>query len=169
MTLKRSLLGLTLVLIAATVQAASPDITLRGLDGKPRNVNEFIGQGKWTIVVAWAHDCLLCNHEIHHMAQFHQERKDKDAIVLGVTIDGMELIEDARGFVAKHKLPFTNLVAEPEQAVMMKFGGGSFVGTPTHYMYDPKGRLVARKIGPLPRKDIEEFIEAFNSSPYSSN
>lgn len=168
MMLKRSFLGLALVLMAATVQAASPDITLRGLDGKPRNVNEFIGQGKWTIVVAWAHDCLICGRDIHHMSKFHQAHKDKDATVLGVSIDGMEQIELAKGFVAKHKLPFVNLLAEPEQGVMMQFGAGEFVGTPTHYFYDPKGRLVGRKVGPLPPKDLEEFIEAFNNSPYAS-
>jgi peroxiredoxin len=168
MMLKQSFLGLVLVLMTATVPAASPDITLRGLDGKPRNVNEFIGQGKWTIVAAWAHDCLICGRDIHHMSEFHQARKDKDAIVLGVSIDGMELIGEARNFVAKHKLPFVNLVAEPEQGVMMQFGAGEFVGTPTHYFYDPKGRLVGRKVGPLPQKDLEAFIEAFNNSSYAN-
>ncbi len=167
MMLKKSLIGLTLALMAASVLAASPDILLRGMDGKPRNVNEFIGHGKWVIVTAWAHDCRICESEMPDISAFHVQHKDKDAIVLGVTIDGMELIDLARGFVSKNKLPFVNLVAEPEQAVMMKFGGGSFVGTPTHYMYDPSGRLVARKVGPLPGKDIEEFIEAFNASPYA--
>lgn len=167
MMLKKSFFGLALALMAASVLAGSPDIPLRDMEGKPRNVNEFIGKGKWVIVAAWAHDCRVCESEMPDISGFHMRHKDKDAIVLGVTIDGMELIKEARGFVAKHKLPFPNLVAEPEQEVMMKFGGGSFVGTPTHYMYDPSGRLVARKIGPLPGKDIEEFIEAFNVSPYA--
>ncbi len=166
--IRRIFLGFVFALLASAAQAEAPSIELRSLDGKPRNVNEFIGHGKWTIVAAWAHDCLVCDSEIGNLAAFHTAHQDKDAIVLGVTIDGMEQIELARGFVNRHKLPFVNLVAEPEQSVMMQFGGGSFVGTPTHYMYDPKGRLVARKVGPLLGKDIEEFIEAFNASPYAS-
>lgn len=166
--LQRILAGLVFLLMTGTALAQAPSIELRGLDGKPRNVNEFIGQGKWTIVVAWAHDCLLCNREIHQMAAFHNDHKDKDAIVLGVSIDGMEQIKEARKFVADHKLPFTSLLAEPEQGVMSQFDGSPFIGTPTHYFYDPKGRIVARKVGPLPRKDVEEFIEAFNESPFAS-
>jgi peroxiredoxin len=101
------------------------------------------------------------------MAAFHNDHKDKDAIVLGVSIDGMEQIKEARKFAADHKLPFTSLLAEPEQGVMSQFDGEPFIGTPTHYFYDPRGRIVARKVGPLPRKDVEEFIEAFNESPFA--
>lgn len=165
--LQRLACSLFFLFFSAVALAAAPSIELRDLDGKPRNVSEFIGHGKWTIVVAWAHDCLICNREIDQMASFHNDRKDKDAIVLGVSIDGMAQIEAAREFVADHKLPFANLVAEPEQGVMSQFDGQYFVGTPTHYFYDPKGRLVARKVGPLKRKDLEEFIEAFNESPYA--
>jgi len=48
-----------------------------------------------------------------------------------------------------------------------RFGGGKFIGTPTHYFFDPTGRIVGRKIGPISGDDIEEFIAAFNSSPYA--
>jgi peroxiredoxin len=170
--LQRIFLGLAFIFMSGAVQAQAPSqapsIELRGLDGKPRNVNEFIGQGKWAIVVVWAYDCLICDREIDQMAAFYKDHQDKDAIVLGVSIDGVEQIDLSRRFVAKHKLPFENLVAEPEQGVMTQFDGSPFIGTPTHYFYDPKGRIVARKVGPLARKDIEEFIEAFNESPYAN-
>lgn len=166
--IRRIALGLFFLLLASTALAVAPSIELRGLDGKPRNVNEFIGQGKWAIVVVWAHDCLLCNREIHQMAAFHDAHKDKDAIVLGVSIDGMDQIELARQFVSQHKLPFVNLVAEPEVSVMAQFDSARFLGTPTHYFYDPTGRMVGRKVGPLPPRDIEEFIAAFNESPYAN-
>lgn len=166
--LRRTFLGFVFAILATTAQADIPNIELRGLDGKPRNVNEFIGQGKWAIVTVWAHDCLLCMREMPEISAFHNAHKDKDAIVLGVSIDGMEQIALAREFVARHKLPFVNLVAEPEVSVMAKFDSARFVGTPTHYFYEPKGRLVGRKVGPLPPKDIEEFMEAFNASPYAS-
>lgn len=164
---RRMLAGLMGLFLAGVVHAAVPDVMLHDMDGKPRNAKEYIGQGKWTIVVIWAHDCLICDSSIHHMSEFHAAHHDKDATVLGVSIDGMDKLDLARGFVAKHKLPFSNLVAEPEEEVIGRFGGGRFIGTPTHYFYDPVGRIVGRKVGPLSGADIEAFIEAFNNSPYA--
>lgn len=163
----RLLLSLTLALLMSAAQAVAPDIALQSLDGRPRNVNEFIGQGKWVIVVFWAHDCGICAKEIHKMNAFHAAHQDKDAIVLGVTIDGAARLDQARGFASKHQLQFMNLVTEPEVEIIQQFGGGKFVGTPTQYFYDPKGRIVGRKIGPLAGEDLEAFIDAFNKSSYA--
>lgn len=157
-------------LLACTLgiaQAATPDIVLNDLHGKPRNVNEFIGKGKWVVVVFWAHDCRVCEKEIHQMNTFHQAHQDKDAIVVGVTIDGMARLQLAQQFAARHQLQFPNLVIEPEEEAVLRFGGGKFLGTPTHYFYEPRGRIVGRKIGPISGADVEEFIEAFNNSPYA--
>jgi len=138
--------------------AASPDIPMRAPDGKPRNVSEFIGHGKWTVVVAWAHDCHICGREIHEMSSFHAAHQDKDAIVLGVSVDGYDQAREARAFIARHKLPFTNLIAEPKQEVMMKFGAGRFVGTPTYYVFNPQGEIVGQNIGPITREEVEAFM-----------
>lgn len=163
MNIKQPVLGFFLMLIAATASAEGPDIAMLDLNGKPRNVNEFIGQGNWTVVVVWARDCLLCNREIPQMAAFHMAYQNKGANVLGISIDGAEHIALAREFVSFHKLPFVNLVAEPEQDVMMKFGAGHFIATPTHYFYDPKGKLIHHKTGPMSQKDVEDFIAAHNN------
>lgn len=151
--------GLLLWLTPFFVLAATPDLVLKDFNGKDRNINEFIGKGKWVAVMLWAHDCHVCNQEVHQMTFFHEEHKKKDAIVLGVTIDGMEKIDLARKFVKRHALNFTNLIAEPEHEVLIKFGGGPFFGTPTFYIYDPDGELVARNIGPVSGNDIEQFIK----------
>ena len=118
-------------------------------------------------MVFWMHDCKICASEIHHLQAFHGEHADKDAMVLGISIDGADRVKDAGRFVVKHKLTFPNLLTEPDFNALQKFGGGKFVGTPTQYFYDPIGRLVARKIGPISRADIESYVDAFNSSPYA--
>lgn len=152
------LVGLFSVLIAGVAWAESPSIELRGFDAKTHNVNEYIGHGKWVVVVTWAHDCHICGDEIHHMADFHQAHKNRDAIVLGVSIDGYDQVALARAFVDRHKLPFPNLIAEPSQDVMAKFGAGEFVGTPTYYIYNPQGKIVGQNIGPITRKEVEDFL-----------
>jgi peroxiredoxin len=166
MTLQRILLGLVLGLMTTLVWAEAPSIELRDPDGKTRNVNEFIGHDKWTVVVTWAHDCYICAQEIGEMAAFHTAHQERDAIVLGVSVDGYDQADLARTFIAAHKLPFVNLIAEPEQEVLMRFGAGRFVGTPTYYIYDPKGEIVGQNIGPLTRNDVEKFITSFNSKAH---
>ena len=165
--MRQFILSLVLLLGMNTTHAAVPDILLHDLDGRPRNVNEFIGHGQWVIVAFWMHDCKICAREIHHMSAFHKAHQAKDAIVLGISIDGTAFADEAKRFVAIHQLPFPNLLTEPDFDAIQKFGGGKFIGTPTHYFFDPIGRIVGRKIGPISGADIEEFIEAFNSSPYA--
>ena len=138
--------------------SAAPDIELRRLDGQPQNVNEFIGKGKWTLVAIWAHDCPICNSEIPAFTFFHDEHKDKDAIVLGISVDGWAGRHKAKQFVDTHGLNFTNLVAEPRQDVLGRFGAGRFFGTPTFYVYSPAGELMARQVGPITIEAVEEYI-----------
>lgn len=159
--------GVLMALMLNTAQAAAPELTLPDLEGRPHALSEYIGQGKWVVMVFWMHDCTICAREIHHLQAFHVAHADRDAMVLGISIDGADRVKDARGFVAQHKLTFPNLLTEPDFDAIQKFGGGKFFGTPTQYFYDPTGRLVARKIGPMPRADIEVFIDAFNSSSYA--
>ncbi len=165
--MRHLLLSLVLAFALHAAHAAVPDIALPDLHGQPRNVNAFIGHGQWVVVVFWSHDCRICASEIHNMESFHEAHHDKDAMVLGVTLDGASYVDQARQFVAEHHLSFVNLLAEPDAAVVPRFGGGKFVGTPTYYFFDPIGRIVGRKIGPISGADIEEFIAAFNSSPYA--
>jgi len=148
--------------MTAAAWAGAPSIPLQDLDGRAHNVDEYIGHSKWVIVVAWSHDCRICDLEIHEMAELHAAHHDKDAMVLGITLDGSEFLKEARAFVKRHKLPFVNLITEPSQEVMMKFGAGKFVGTPTYYVYDPKGEIVGQNIGPLTRAEVEEFIASFD-------
>lgn len=145
-------------LMATLALAATPDIPMRDPDGKTRNVNEFIGHGRWTVVVVWAHDCHVCGREIHEMSSFHLAHQDKEAIVLGVSIDGYDQVKEARRFITRHKLPFANLIAEPQQDVMMKFGAGRFVGTPTYYIFNPQGEIVGQNVGPVTRDEVETFL-----------
>jgi len=154
-----AVLSSALILTSTMAMAASPDIPMRDIEGKVRNVNEFIGQGKWTVVVAWAHDCHICGKEIHEMSAFHNAHKDKDAIVLGVSLDGYDQVKEAKGFINKHKLPFTSLIAEPKQEVMMKFGAGRFIGTPTYYVFNPKGEIIGQNVGPVTRVEVESFMQ----------
>ncbi len=149
-----------LLLIFPLAVSAAPDLVLKDFNGNDQNISNYIGKGKWTVVAVWAHNCHVCNNEIHHMTFFHDAHKDKDATVLGVTVDGWSKRKKAQVFVDTHALNFPNLIAEPRQDVLARFGGGDFYGTPTFYVYSPEGELLARQIGPITQEDLEKFISS---------
>jgi len=161
MRLFSRLLFVCTLLTAIPALAAAPDIRMKSLQGDEHNVNEFIGHGKWVVVAIWAHDCPICNAEIYQMSFFHDEHKDKDAIVLGVSIDGWDNRDKAQAFVDRHSIDFTNLITEPDASILARFGAGPFIGTPTFYVYSPDGTLVAQNIGPTTQEDVERFMSTY--------
>jgi len=147
------------LLVPALVLASAPDLTLKDPAGKNHKLSEYIGNGKWTIVMIWAHDCPICNAEVYQMTFFHDDHKDKDATVLGVSIDGFADRDKAKAFIDRHSLNFPNLIAEPEGAVIAKFGGAGFIGTPTFYYYRPNGEFAGQHVGPLDMEQAERTIK----------
>jgi len=139
--------------------AAAPDITVRDVDGKYHNVNQYIGKGKWTAVVFWAYNCHICNEEVPNLVFFQDEHADKDATILGISVDGFENVKKSREFIDIHELNFPNFLLTLKASEFRKFGGGDFEGTPTFYLYNPKGELLAKRIGPLKAEEIEKFIK----------
>lgn len=138
--------------------AAPPDLELHDLNGNSVPVSKYVGQGKWTLVMLWAHNCPVCNHEVDGISFFYNDHKKEDVNVLGVSVDGMALVGKARQFVDDHLVDFPNLIVEPDQAQIAKFGGQPFVGTPTFYVYSPEGKLIAQNVGAISVKALEAFL-----------
>jgi len=156
--MKKLIFYILITLLPLTVSAAVPDFSLKDLSGKEHKISEYIGNGQWTVVVMWAEDCEVCNAEIAGIDMFHEEFKDKNTRILGVSIDGWDKIDMARDFVKRHDLSFPNLIVEPDMKYIGKFGGGDFIGTPTFYIYTPEGEIVASQAGGVPMNIIEDFI-----------
>lgn len=147
---------LVLLMGPGLVLAAAPDVRLKDLDGKDHQVGEFIGQGKWTIVVVWSADCPICRRDIYHMTFFHEEHRKTDATVLGLSIDGYDNRAKAKGFIEEQSLNFPNLIGEPEDA--SRLSGAMFIGTPTYYFFSPDGKFMTQRIGPVTQQQAEQII-----------
>jgi len=146
------------LLISMAVLAAVPSVPVRDVAGNPRNVNEFIGKGKWAVVVVWSADCPICKRDIHQMTFFHDEHRRKDAEVLGISIDGFANRDKVRRFVEDHALNFPNVIGTPDDASML--AGTMFIGTPTVYVFAPDGRFVSQRIGATSQEQVEAMIDA---------
>ena len=129
--------------------------------GKPQKLENYTGKGKWLVVMMWASDCHVCNKEAHQYVDFHLVHSDKDATVLGISLDGAEKKKAAEKFIKKHSVDFPNLIAEPETVseIYQQLTGQYFAGTPTFLIYDPKGELKAAQAGAVPASLIEDFIQ----------
>lgn len=147
-------------LLANIAHAAPPkdDINFVDLDGNSSKLSDY--QGKWVIVNLWATWCPPCLVEIPDLVMFHEENKDKGAVVLGVNYESIE----------KHK------VKEFAQSQMinfpvLRFEGrvdgktspfGPLYGLPTTYMVAPDGTVVAARTGMVNQEMLESFIQKYN-------
>lgn len=148
--------ALALMLLLPAVAAA----TLRDLDGRVRQLEEFTGHGQWTVVMIWASDCMICNAEAHRYVDFHTFHQDEDAKVLGISMDGQGGLADAKAFIQEHSVNFPNLIGEPEDVAAMytRLTGLPWRGTPSFLIYGPQGELRAQQVGAVRTELIVEFI-----------
>jgi peroxiredoxin len=153
----------TLALVLVTTASLSADFgsgILKGFDGSFHALDEYTGKGQWTIVMLWASDCHACNAEAKQYVKFHKAHKDKDARMLGVSMDGMEKKDEAEKFVQRHNVSFPNLIEEPLKVAQLyeNLTGQPWVGTPSFLVYAPTGELRAAQVGAVPTQIIESFI-----------
>ena len=151
----------TVLLFLTFVHGALAEETFKDFDGNPHAIKDFVGNGKWMVVMLWASDCHVCNQEINQYIAFHKNHMDKDAVVLGVSLDGDEKKADANDFFSRHKVNFPSLIGEPEQVAAMyqNLTGAEWIGTPTFMVYTPAGKLLGAQVGAVPPEIIESFID----------
>ena len=128
--------------------------------GSKQKLENYTNKGKWLVVMMWASDCHICNKEAHEYVDFHMIHSDKDATVLGISLDGESRKKEARGFIKKHSVDFPNLIGEPEYVskLYQELTGEFFAGTPSFLIYSPTGELKAAQAGAVPTALIEDFI-----------
>lgn len=143
--------------------AASPDVTLADTEGIPHHFSEFIGRGKWTVLVVWGPRCPPCVEEMPDMQKFHDANQAR-AGVLGVAVDfpsfGKARADEVARFADDYLISFPLLLGDAE--AFTRFGGDDLLGVPTTVIYDRNGAIVARHTGSVTRDMLERFIEKWD-------
>lgn len=150
-----------LLAVPDAVRAGSP-LFENLKSGAFETIENHSQQGKWLIVMIWAHDCEICEREVDDYQRFHRKHAENNAIVLGVTLDGAARQQAAVDFVARHQLNFENLIAEPEVvATYYQITTGSkWIGTPSFLIFGPDSELKAKQVGAVETGVVEAFIAA---------
>ncbi|EGW55112.1 TlpA disulfide reductase family protein [Candidatus Endoriftia persephone] len=143
------------VLFTNLVLADGVDFELPGLDGKQHRLSDY--RGKWVLVNYWATWCPPCREELPELEVFHNNHKDKDAVVLGVDMERIDK-KRLRRFVDDQFLSYPILMQKPTPHTAL----GKVPGLPTSYLISPQGEVVARQVGQISASDIENFIDKNN-------
>ncbi len=166
MSKSSSILSILLVLLFATPALSGSPLFQNLKSGAFETIDDHNQQGKWLVVMIWAHDCEVCEREVDDYQRFHREHADKNATVLGVTLDGAERQQAAVDFVTRHQLNFVNLIAEPEvvTAYYQITTGSKWIGTPSFLIFGPDGELKAKQVGAVETEIVEAFIASSSSN-----
>ena len=134
--------------IAAT--AATPDLKITTLDGKPFDL--AAERGKWVVVNYWATWCVPCIKEMPDISAFVKNHKNVTAI--GLAFEDTDA-KEIRAFLAKHPVvyPIAQVdVMDPPKAFEAP------KGLPTTYLIAPDGTVAKRFVGPVTEQSLGEAI-----------
>jgi len=140
-----------LALQSTTATAEPTNFTLPDIGGKSHNLSDY--RGKWVVVNYWATWCPPCLSEIPELVDFHEDHKDKDAVVLGVNFEDIG-VSGLKRFTEEYFINYPILRTKPGPSSAL----GVIPGLPTTYLVSPKGEVIARQVGPVTAKLIEDFI-----------
>ena len=118
---------------AITPQAAAPDFTLKGADGRNLRLQEQRGQV--VLVNFWATWCGPCRQEMPHLNRLYGKYRDSGFTLLGVNIDDDP--RTAAATAARMGLKFPVLL-DADKAVSKLYDLGSM---PATVLIDRDGRV----------------------------
>ncbi len=118
--------------------------------GKTHNLAAY--QGQWVLVNFWATWCPPCLEEIPDFADLYKARK-KDLMVIGIAID---FDDKAQVFEFAEKQGMNYPLVLGDEKVTAQFGKINVL--PTSFLFDPKGKKVIKRVGPLTRAELEKLI-----------
>ena len=136
----------------------------RTLNGKITTLSQHFEEGKWTLVMLWTIDCGICNREYPIMSAFHDQHKDTDAKVLGVSLDGFSAVDKITRHIDNMPITFDNLIGE-FTVIAYSYENSTeepLRGTPTYMMFNPQGQLVGHNPGPVRIESLEKFMHRHN-------
>ncbi len=154
-------IALIMLSLSYAINSATLDTLIEGLDGKQHALSNYIGKGKWVVVNVWGTDCPYCRAELDALIDFHDLHQDKDAIVVGLTLDWPTFDFPDKAELSEFALDY--FIEYPLMMVNAKLAGevvGKEVNMiPLTFFYNPKGDLVLRLNGVVTSAQLEKIIK----------
>lgn len=143
---------ITLLLISIfSTSLFAVDMELKKMDGTIDVLSQY--KGKWIVVNYWATWCPPCIEEMPELQGFHDDHKDKDAVVIGINSENVSN-EKLSKFLDDYFITYPSYVSKPSY----KTDIGSLPGLPTTFLISPKGNVEAKQVGGVTKEMLEKFI-----------
>jgi len=133
------------------IGTAAPDFSVQDSDRKVTLSEE---RGKIVVLNFWATWCPPCVEEMPSLVQLQQRMKDKNVVVLGVSLDADD--DAYHRFIKEHKIDFLT-VRDPDQKSSNLYGTFKF---PETYIIDRSGVVRRKFIGPVDwsQPEVVDFL-----------
>lgn len=139
-------------------QAYAPDIAFKTINGEEIALNAL--RGKPVLVTFWATDCPGCIEEIPHLIELHRQFHAQ-----GLTIIAVAMHYDPPHHVIAmseaKQLPYT-VVLDLNATHAQAFGNVRL--TPTSFLIDQQGKIVAQKTGLFDLADMRQRLQRLLSN-----
>lgn len=150
---------LTAVLLSFTSgDSKFPSVQIKDLNGKTVSTDDFINNGKISVVSFWATWCVPCQRELDIYNEVYEEWTEKyDIEIIAITIDNARQLAKVKPLVAQKQWPFTILSDMNED--LKKTLNFQFV--PQTFILDKEGNIIFDHSGfkPGDEYEMEEVFE----------
>ncbi|HUA15925.1 MAG TPA: peroxiredoxin [Verrucomicrobiae bacterium] len=137
---------------------AAPDFTLRSQEGSSVSLRDY--RGKWVVLYFYPKDDTPgCTREAHNFQVDQPKYAERDAVVLGVSVDS---IDSHKKFCAKEGLHF-KLLADTDHKVSDSYGSLTNLGVVKFaarhtFVVDPTGKIAKVYASVDPVKHSQEVL-----------
>ncbi len=124
------------------------------VDAQGKDINWEDFRGRWLVINYWAEWCKPCLEEIPELNSLYLAHKDKDAYVLGINFDPLEPTELNKQIDALNvQFP----VLQTDRDGKLNYLHPEVL--PTTYVFDHKGELRHKLVGPQTQVSIEALLQ----------
>ena len=140
--------------------ASAPNFTLASQDGTKISLSQF--RGKWVVLYFYPKDMTSgCTIEAHNFQRDQQKYIDRNAVVLGVSVDS---VDSHQKFCTKEGLNF-KLLSDSDHKVTEEYGSLTNLGLVKFasrytFIIDPKGKIAKVYTDVNPNKHSDEVLAA---------
>jgi peroxiredoxin len=137
----------------------APPVTFLSLKGERIALGEL--RGKVVLVEFWATDCATCVKEMPELAATYEKYHARgfETVAVAMRYDPPNYVI---AYTERNRLPFT-VAFDPMGEVAKAFGGAKL--TPTTFLIDRRGAIVARILGERDFTRLQALIEEKLNEP----
>jgi thiol-disulfide isomerase/thioredoxin len=126
----------------------APNFTLEDLSGKRISLHDHRGQ--FVLIDFWATWCPPCVKSIPELVQLHKKYKEKGLVVLGITLDDPNRVDNNLLAALKEKNRIEYVILRGSEKVLQDYSGPEGMAIPTLFFVDREGKIVDKLVGFMP-------------------